>query len=148
MTDAPDPPMAVETKAGPADVRVLDDGLSAFGFEATGIHDGKLLCVFLRGPDGAAVGGVYGWTWGGACYIRYLYLPEDMRGRGLGTRLMSTIEAEARARGCRLIVLETHSYQAPDFYRRFGFVETGRVDGYPLGHSYLTMVKQLDGPAE
>jgi ribosomal protein S18 acetylase RimI-like enzyme len=41
-------------------------------------------------------------------------------------------------------VLETHSFQAPGFYRKLGFDVIGRVDGYPRGHEYLTLVKRLD----
>ena len=54
------------------------------------------------------------------------------------------VEAEAKARNCRQIVLETHSFQAPGFYRKLGFEVIGTVDGYPLGHQYLTLVKRLD----
>jgi ribosomal protein S18 acetylase RimI-like enzyme len=56
---------------------------------------------------------------------------------------MRTVEAEARARGCGHILLETHSFQAPDFYRKLGFEIIGCVDGYPRGHRSLTMRKRL-----
>ena len=145
MNDAAKLPLAIETQAKPEDISVLSDGLSRHSGAATGIRDGELLCVFVRGGDQTVVGGAYGWTWGGGCYIRYLFVPEDMRGRGLGTRIMGEVEREARVRGCRQIILETHDFQAPNFDRGLGFSITGQVDDYPRGHSYLTMVKRLDG---
>lgn len=143
MVGVDDQPLIVETQPRREDIRVLDDALYDFNREATGI-DGKLLGLFLRAPDGAVVGGAFGWTWGGTCYVHLLFVPADMRGRGQGTRLMQEVEKEARARGCGQIVLHTHSFQAPDFYRRLRFEMTGRVEAYPRGHSFLTMVKRLD----
>ena len=139
--------VVLETEPNAEDVRILDERLYAFNVQATGIADGKLLALFLRSEDGAAVGGIYGWTWGETCYIRYLFVPAEMRNRGHGRSLMRAVEAEAKARGCRQIVLETHDFQAPAFYGRLGFEVTGRVEGYPRGHQYLTMVKRLDGTA-
>ncbi len=145
MTHPPEQPLVVETDPRSEDIRALINGLDGYGRERTGITDGKLIGLFLRAGDGAAVGGAFGWTWGGACYVRYLFVPADRRGRGEGTRLMREVERVARERGCGQIVLETHSFQAPEFYRKLGFAVTGRVDGYPRGHSYMTLVKRLDG---
>ena len=89
------------------------------------------------------IGGVFGWTWGATCYVRFLYIPADLRHQGHGTRLMHAVEAEARARGCGQIALETHDFQAPAFYQRLGFEVTGAIDHYPIGHRQLTMVKRL-----
>jgi GNAT superfamily N-acetyltransferase len=139
--------LVLETNPNPRDVRLLDERLYAFNVQTTGITDGKFLASFLRDKDGAAVGGIYGWTWGETCYIRYLFIPEEMRNRGLGRSLMQAVQAEARARGCRQIVLTTHDFQAPEFYRRLGFEMAGRVEDYPRGHQYLTMVKRLDSTA-
>jgi ribosomal protein S18 acetylase RimI-like enzyme len=148
MTAGPsDTRLVLETNPNPEDIRLLDDHLYAFNVQATGITDGKLLASFLRDKDGAVVGGIYGWTWGETCYIRYLFIPAEMRNRGLGRTLMRAVEAEARERGCRQMVLTTHDFQAPEFYRRLGFEIAGRVEGYPRGHQYLTMVKRLDSTA-
>lgn len=56
---------------------------------------------------------------------------------------MRIVEREARRQRCRRIVLETHDFQAPGFYRKFGFEVTGVVEEYPRGYWLLTMVKQL-----
>ncbi len=144
MMSTPNGSLIVESDPRSEDIRALVMGLDAFGRERTGILDGKLLGIFVRAPDGSARGGAFGWTWGETCYIRYLYLPADLRGRGEGTRIMRTVEQEARSRGCRQIVLETHSFQAPGFYRKLGFEVIGRVEGYPQGHQYLTLAKRLD----
>lgn len=134
---------AIETEPRPEDIRWLEEQIHAFNVQATGISDGKLLALFLREADGATVGGVFGWTWGDSCYVRYLFIPEPLRREGHGTRLMQAVEAEAKARGCNQIVLETHDFQAPRFYERLGFAIAGRVEEYPRGHQYLTMIKQL-----
>jgi len=143
MADDPEPHLVIESDPDPEHARFLDDQLYAFNVQTTGITDDKLLAVSLRGPDGKVVGGAYGWTWGGTCYIRHLFIPASMRGQGLGTRIMRTVEEEAVARRCGQIVLETHDFQAPGFYRKLGFAIVGAVEGYPRGHRYLTMLKRL-----
>ena len=63
---------------------------------------------------------------------------------GLGKKFWFTpTEAEARSRGCEQIVLATHSFQAPGFYARFGYVEVGRVRDYPKGHDSIYLRKTL-----
>ena len=85
----------------------------------------------MRTPDGSPIAGAFGWTWGGTCYIRYLFVAENMRGHGQGTMLMRAIQKEANSRDCRQIVLETFDFQAFAFYQKFGFEEVGRVEDYP-----------------
>jgi ribosomal protein S18 acetylase RimI-like enzyme len=133
----------IETEPKPEDVARLETWINDFNEQTTGICDGKLFAAFLRDDSGAAVGGVFGWTWGATCYVRFLYIPAELRQRGHGTRLMRAVEAEARARGCGQIALETHDFQAPAFYQRLGFEVTGSIDQYPIGHRQLTMVKRL-----
>jgi hypothetical protein len=44
------------------------------------------------------------------------------------------------------VVLSTHSFQAPGFYARFGYVECGRARGYPRGHHQIYLVNSLVQP--
>jgi ribosomal protein S18 acetylase RimI-like enzyme len=135
--------MDVETAPDPASVQLVEELLYDFNERATGHVDGERLSIFLRDAAGAVVGGVHGWSWGGTGYVRLLFVPLAMRGRGHGSALMDAFEAEVRRRGCTQVVLETHDFQAPEFYRARGFAVVGVVENYPRGFRYLTLVKPL-----
>jgi GNAT superfamily N-acetyltransferase len=121
----------------------LDQEISAFNAAVTGHHDGRMLSVAVRGDDGDLRAGLYGWTWGGCGYIDLLWVRDDQRGSGLGARLLAAAEAEIRHRGCDRVALNTHSFQAPGFYARFGYRECGRTPGYPHGHDDIHLLKLL-----
>jgi GNAT superfamily N-acetyltransferase len=121
----------------------LDNEIQAFNGAATGYLDGRLLCIAVREDDGDLRAGLFGWTWGGCGYIDLLWVRSDLRGSGLGSRLLAAAEEEIARRGCNQVVLSTHSFQAPGFYARFGYAECGRARGYPRGHDHIYLVKPL-----
>jgi ribosomal protein S18 acetylase RimI-like enzyme len=125
-----------------SDVQFLDDRIYEFNASRTGIADARLLAILVRDAE-AIVAGLYGWTWGQCCEVKILWVHERHRGAGLGTRLMTSAEAEARSRGATQIVLSTHSFQAPAFYQRLGFEIVGRIDDYPVGHQSIFLRKRL-----
>jgi hypothetical protein len=45
--------------------------------------------------------------------------------------------------GCTTIVLDTHSFQAPDLYRSRGYVEVGATVETPRGHTQMFFQKAL-----
>jgi ribosomal protein S18 acetylase RimI-like enzyme len=98
---------------------------------------------FLKDDDGALVAGIDGFTWGGYARIEYLWVDAAMRGRGIGTRLLAAAEREARERKCTTIVLDTHSFQAPDLYRSLGYREVGTTADTPVGFSQTLFEKHL-----
>lgn len=131
----------------------LEDGIEAclsrqiyqFNVAATGITDGRELAAVVRDEAGELVAAVAGHTWGGTAEIAYLWVREEARGRGYGRRLLALAEAEATARGCHQIVLDTHSFQAPLFYQRLGYAVVGVVEDYPAGYRKYWLRKPL-GP--
>jgi GNAT superfamily N-acetyltransferase len=129
-----------------ADARLRDrlqEEIYRFNVEATGLPDGRGMSLRVDGPSGELVAGLTGWTWGGTGYVEVLWVQPEFRGKGLGGGLLAAAEAEGEARGCTQMALSTHSFQAPDFYRRSGYLECGRFREYPAGHSQLHFMKAL-----
>jgi GNAT superfamily N-acetyltransferase len=133
----------IETNPDLKDVQFLEDQITAFNFAATGITDGELLAIFLRDDHNEIMAGLYGFTWGGTCEIRFLWVHEEWRGKGLGRELLAQAEAEALRRDCKQIVLSTHSFQAPSFYTKLEYHITGAYREYPRGHKMYFLAKKL-----
>lgn len=103
------------------------------------------LALLLRDPaTGAIRGGLRGISYYGWLFVELLVLAEELRGQGLGTKLMLAAEQEARRRGLHGIWLDTFSFQARPFYERLGYGVFGRIDDYPPGHCRYYMSKRLD----
>jgi len=133
LTDAP----PTEVVAG------LSQGLDDYNTAFSGVADRRPLAVLVRAPDGRVLGGLSGRTSLGLLFVELFHLPEHLRGNGLGTRILQMAEDEARHRGCRSAVLYTISFQAPEFYRRLGWQEFGRVPCNPPGTSRVFFSKIL-----
>jgi GNAT superfamily N-acetyltransferase len=138
-------PEIIERSTEPGVRRLLSERIDAHNLETTGIRDWHPLTFVVRDASGELAGGVDGWEWGGTCFVNSLWVRDDRRGAGLGTALMDAMEADARRLGCTQMVLETHSFQAPAFYERRGFVRAGEVAGYPRGGAFILMAKPLGG---
>src|SRR6266480_7313435 len=76
-----------------------------------------MLSVAVLGDRGDLRAGLYGWTWGGCGYIDLLWVRDDQRGSGLGTKLLAAAEAEIERRGCDRVALSTHSFPGTGFLR-------------------------------
>jgi GNAT superfamily N-acetyltransferase len=121
----------------------LADRIYEFNAEITGYADGKLLGACIRSDAGEIIAGLSGYTWGGCAEISYLWVHHRHRGRGLGKKLLQAAEMEARRRGCRRLVVMTHSFQAPQFYERLGYEHRFAIEGQPRDHSNMVYIKLL-----
>ena len=108
------------------------------------VGDGGFIEVAITVRDAGAkiVGGLWGYAWHGWLFVELLALG-PARGAGLGRRVMTMAEAEARRLGCTGIWLDTFTFQAPGFYQKLGFVEAGRIKDNPAGHDRIFLVKRL-----
>ncbi len=138
-----DPELVVTDVHDEAAVAELRERIIAFNIAVTGYDDGRSLSCFLRDNGGEMYAGLDGFTWGGYAMIEWLWVAEAARGNGLGRRLVLAAEREAEARGCAVVRVNTHTFQAPDFYRTLGYSEIGRAEDAPVGHGEVFFSKRL-----
>jgi GNAT superfamily N-acetyltransferase len=131
----------VETIHGPARREILK-GLRAFNTRTLGRFEFKPLSITLR-HRGAIVGGLCGETYLGWMFISLLWIADEFRGKGFGSKIMQAAEKEARRRGVKNAYVDTFSFQAPDFYEKLGYREFGRLDSFPAGFHRSWMTKAL-----
>lgn len=106
----------------------------------------RALAVIAR-RAGEIVGGLLGYTHWEWLFVQQLWSAAELRGRGVGRRLMLAAEAEARARGCHHAHLDTYSFQALGFYQRLGYRVFGQLEDYPAGHTrYFLHKRDLSTP--
>jgi ribosomal protein S18 acetylase RimI-like enzyme len=113
-----------------------------------GPRDWRPLTLALRARDGTLMGGLCGATMWGWLTVDGLWVAEELRGRGLGQRLLLTAEAAAVARGCRGARLGTFDFQARGFYERLGYIVFGELPDFPAGHTNYELWKSLAAPAQ
>jgi GNAT superfamily N-acetyltransferase len=133
LTDLPDP-----------DARdVIAGGLGAFNTAQAGPGEWRRLAVLIEDDAGAVTGGLWGVTSYGWLFTELLFVPPELRGRGLGSELLARAEGEARARGCLAAWVDTFEFQARDFYERLGYRLFGELADYPTGSSRFFLQKAL-----
>jgi GNAT superfamily N-acetyltransferase len=139
-----EPELRIEDDPKPEQMMELQDRLYEFNDAVTAkADDGRYLTIFVRDEAGELRGGLLGWTWAGTLGIETLWVRDSERRRGLGTRLLAAAEAEAVRRGCHQAFVQTHSFQAPDFYPRRGWQTLAEVPGYPGDTTRMLFRKAL-----
>jgi GNAT superfamily N-acetyltransferase len=137
--------LTLEDAPAETDIDVLPHALEEYNDSQWPEHPAwRPLAVFVRG-EGQIVAGLSGDTYCGWLFVKYLWVSEELRGRGIGRELMAQAEIGARERGCHSAWLDTFSFQARGFYEKLGYEEFGRLD-YPPGHYRHFMRKRLVPP--
>jgi GNAT superfamily N-acetyltransferase len=134
MTDAPTPEMW-KAIVGP----LMQFNMARIG--QTEVY--RPLVILIAEPAEEIIGGLYGGTLWDYLRVDPLFVPEALRGAGIGRKLMADAEAEAVRRGCHAASLDTYSFQARGFYERLGYAVFGVIEDCPPGHRRFFLTKRL-----
>src|SRR5690349_12269357 len=137
------PDLIIEEHPDPRALDFVGDQINAYNIAVTGIDDWRALAIFVRDSAGQIVAGINGGTWAGYLEIKSLWVREDLRGRGLGRRLLLAAEQRALQHGCTQALLDTHDFQAPGFYQRLGYTIFGSFEGIGGRHTRYYLRKTL-----
>lgn len=104
--------------------------LKDYNINRFGPSDWQELVISLRDDEGTVTGGLCGHTARGWLYTRLLFIPETLRGQGLGPKLLSMAEEEARKRGCIGAYIDTMNPDALAIYQKCGYEIFGQIENF------------------
>ena len=138
------PNIVVPQTPDPGIRAMLMDLMLAYNESRTGPSGFAPLAVVLKDEDSdEMIGGLWGRTVYEWLFIEFLFVPEHLRGRGLGARLLRAAEATARDRGCIGVCLDTFDFNAPGFYKKFGYEAVAALETPKRGFKRHTLTKDL-----
>jgi len=125
--------------------RAIAEPLARYHEEQVGEPaDRQLVVMTLTAEHSDAIaGGLWATTAYANLHIELLFVPAELRSRGLGTRLLELAEQEAMRRGCCAAWTETYSFGASAFYEHRGYTRFGELPDHPVGHSRIFLRKSL-----
>jgi len=135
--------LVVEDSPDPADLAFLEERVAAAASAAAGSDDYGEFGVFVRSDEDQVLAGISGIVWGGYCELQAMWVDESLRGRGLGRALMAEAEAEARRRGCTVIVSNGYDLLTEGFHERLGYETAGVIEDCPTGSAARWFHKKL-----
>ena len=130
------------------EIKHIREALNQFNNEIVGEDGHTPLNIVEYDENGNTIGGILGGTYWGWMYVDILWVHEDYRKQGIGSRLLSMAEQEAIRRGCHHVHLDTMSWQAPEFYQRHGYEVIGILPDIPNGNQKYLLQKTLSADSK
>jgi GNAT superfamily N-acetyltransferase len=133
--------MVFEADPALADEHYVRTQLGVWNMKVTGHVDYSPAYFFVRDGETRVRGALLAFVWGKWLHVDTLWLHDDIRGQGWGTKLLEAAHELGREKGAKAAWLDTFSWQARPFYERFGYEAVFEVADFPPGHSRIFMRK-------
>lgn len=117
--------------------------IEEYNLERWEVKEKKPIAVKITDENDQVVGGASAKTFGLWLLIDSIWINEKVRGQNLGSKVLSSLESAARARGCRFALLDTLNFQARPFYEKYGYKVKWTQAQYPKDGCKYFMVKEL-----
>lgn len=137
--------VSAEVDSGDGHKRYLQGILNAHheaAYPLMEVPRSKQFAIRVANAEGRMVGGALIWAYWGWVDVSLVALEPEVRGQGLGRRLMAAIEDKAREEGCLRLRVEAFGGEL-GFYKRMGYRVVGELEDYPEGYTYYWLRKDL-----
>ena len=139
----PDPTIRLESTLSAEDRQTIIEGLVGYNIKQGYVWEHDPVNLTARAPDGRVIGGLIGEINLGWLFVSALWVDAEVRGSGIGSRLIREAEVQAKERGAVGIYLDTYSFQAKPFYERMGFHSIGELPDCPPGGAKYYFAKRV-----
>ena len=111
--------------------QIIGDLIRSYNCSNREPAESKPLNIYIEDDNGQLLAGLVAETFGNWLEIEYLFVKEDLRGKGIGSQLLQRAESEAKKRNCHFAFVNTYQFQAPAFYQKQGYKEVFTLKDYP-----------------
>ena len=111
--------------------QIIGDLIRSYNRSEREVAKSEPLNLYVEDEHGEIMAGLVAETFGNWLEIEYLFVKEDIRGQGIGSKLLEQAESEAKMRNCRFAFVNTYQFQAPAFYQKQGYKEVFTLKDYP-----------------
>ena len=111
--------------------QVIGDLIRSYNRSKREVAESEPLNLYVEDDSSELMAGLVAETFGNWLEIEYLFVKEDLRGQGIGSKLLQQAESEAKKRNCRSVFVNTYQFQAPAFYQNHGYKEVFTLKDYP-----------------
>ena len=111
--------------------QVIGNLIRSYNRSKREVAESEPLNLYVEDEHGEIMAGLVAETFGNWLDIEYLFVKEDLRGQGIGSKLLQQAESEAKNRNCRYVFVNTYQFQAPAFYQKYGYKEVFTLKDYP-----------------
>ena len=138
-------PCAFEIQSGDEDdAEYIDDKLVEYNWsQVPAVHDFEFIGRKIQGdkdePIAAGFAGVNFWN---IAFVEMLWVDEPYRNQGIGSRLLSDIEQEAKNNGACIVMIDARDWNV-EFFKKFGYTVYCTLEDYPNGYSKYKLLKRL-----
>jgi GNAT superfamily N-acetyltransferase len=135
----------VVTEPGVDDMATVEKGVREVGrANLTELPRGTSVLpvgALARAADDSIVGGIKANIFWSGLEVETLWVAEELRGNGAGTKLLDGVEKFARSQGAKVAFVTT--VEDCEFFQRHGYEIYGELSDRPVGLSLYHMKKRL-----
>lgn len=119
------------------------EGFKDHDIEKTGTSGIEEPICFYIEAKGKIVSSIVCRLFWGALHIKYVYTHKEHRNNGHASSIMKEVMSFAEKNKCPFAFIETMNFQAPEFYKKFGFEVEFERSGFSQNTSFLYLRKWL-----
>lgn len=113
----------------------INDDFYQYQKETTGMPENKIVAFTAR-IDGKLIGVVSVMIKWSQLHIKTMIVDSAFRKQGIGSKLIKKVLEYGKEHNCVNVFVETSNFQAPEFYKKMGFIVEFIRTGYSNGYSY------------
>lgn len=127
------------------EAEILNKKIDAFNAKQVGFHGNiEEFKNYVIKDRGNIVAGISICIYFNECmFICVLFVDQQYRHKGLGSKLLAHAEQYAKSVGITLSHLDSFDFQAKDFYLKHGYEIFGILEDCPKGHKRFYLKKRL-----